>query len=158
MQSAMLQRPTARIGSSLSVDDQSHSDVAIRGGDERLECQFVEGHSGDQFHMSHVPARAFQERCAIWQTSTVKEADVDVGGKDADVGKRRVANASGGQAVVHEFSNVRSAAAHTGKPGLRQSTQVIWLRREPGRNRRIAFDSLSESQKCRHDKEPATLR
>ena len=88
------------------VDHQSRSDIAIGGGDERVERQFVDSSSLYQFHMSHVAAGAFQKQCAIRQTSTVEETNVDVGGKDANVRKRGVANARSGQTVVHEFSHV----------------------------------------------------
>jgi hypothetical protein len=129
----------------LIADDQSRSDVGICCGDERLERHFVETRSWPEFHMSHVPAAAFQECCGIRQASAMEESHVDVGAKDADVAKRGVANARGGQAVVHQFSNVGSAAAHTSKPALRQCMQVGWLIGEPGRNRRIAFDSAGEA-------------
>jgi hypothetical protein len=82
----------------------------------------------------------------------MEEADVDVGGKDADVRKRDVANACGGQTVVHQLSNVGTAASHAGEPRLRQGPQLGRVYCKPGRNRRIAFDSSSESQESRHEK------
>ena len=69
-------------GARAIVDHQSRSDIAIRGGDERFERQFVDSSSRRQLHMSHVLAGAHQKRCAIRQTGTVEEAHVDVG-KDA---------------------------------------------------------------------------
>jgi hypothetical protein len=101
--------------------------------------------------VSHVSAGAFQEAGGIGQTGAMKEADVDVSGKDADVGKRNVTNASGGQPVVHQFSNVGTAAPHPCEPSGRQGPQLARLYLEPGRNRRIALDSSIESQESGHD-------
>jgi hypothetical protein len=65
--------------------------------------------------------------------------------------------ARGGQAVVHQFSNVGTATAHPGEPRGCQGPQLARLHLEPGCNRRIAFDS-SRIARVRAQLEPPNRR
>jgi hypothetical protein len=87
-------------------------DVGVGSFDEAPERRGAGERSGLQLDVAHTLAGALQEASGIGKRGSLKETDVDVGGEDVDVGKRRVSQTRDRAAVVEEFEDLVAGTSH----------------------------------------------
>jgi len=130
-----------------------HNLVGIR--DQLAQGVVVQRLAGAQLHVPHALARAFEQAGGIGKRRAQIEADIGMRLERVDVCKGGIAQARHGTAIVHEFANVGTAAAHALEPRPDHQPQWVGDAQEPGLDRGISSNRAGVSQKIVHARHTA---
>src|SRR5262249_9697857 len=128
--------------------------VSVCRFDQLPESRCIDVTIGTEFHMAHELAGALQQALGIGKLGAAKETDIDVISEGIDVRERRIADTRGRVAIVQYLANIVSAAAHDGKPALRDHPQLARMLLHPALDRWIALDRTGEPEKLAHGNSP----
>lgn len=97
--------------------------------------------------MTHVLSGALQEARWIRQGGTLKEPHIHMRGEDIDIGERSITKTCDWASIVHQFTNLVSAASHHPEPGTGDIPELAGMLFQPCINGGIVFDSTVQAKK-----------
>lgn len=138
-------RGEQRGGRSSGVFDAGFN-VGVGGEDEFADGGSVRRGTGLEFNVAHEFAGTQENAGRIGESIAVKEADVDVGGEDVDVGEGCVAEAGDGAAVMEDLADFIAAFAHDGEPMLGDVAEFAGVALHPGFDGGVTLESAVEAK------------
>lgn len=136
---------------------EAHFNVQVGVVNKMAESRGVQFRARLQFHVPHALARSLQQTAGVLERCAVEKTDVDMAFEGIDVPERRILRACDWATIVHQFSNISTAAAHLLKPFLRNRPQLDRAVRQPSLHGRLPSHATRQPQEIVAADQPAEV-